>query len=93
MHLALCPVPCGPLQVDEAAHQAAQIEAAKQHRVQWEADVQEKGRLAKMGAQEEAFRASVMARRHQEFQALKVQLPLPPPPPRRTGIMLYDRLR
>lgn len=64
------------IQEGEKVHEAAQIEAAAQHRVQWEADVVEAARLTKMGPQQEAFRASVMARRQEEFQALKVPLNL-----------------
>lgn len=70
-------VPFSDIQEGEKVHEAAQIEAAAQHRVQWEADVVEAARLTKMGPQQESFRASVMARRQEEFQALKV--PLNPP--------------
>lgn len=70
----LSELPFPDVQEGEKVHDAAQIEAAAQHRVQWEADVVEAARLTKMGPHQESFRASVMARRQEEFQALKVPL-------------------
>jgi len=53
-------------------HGEAQQVAAQQHRAQWELDVVEKARLARMTDEVDAFREQIVTRRAEEFRALKV---------------------
>ena len=53
-------------------HGEAQQVAAQQHRAQWELDVVEKARLARMTDEVDSFREQIVTRRAEEFRALKV---------------------
>jgi len=59
-------------QEEEVQHGEAQQVAAQQHRAQWELDVVEKARLARMTDEVDAFREQIVTRRAEEFRALKV---------------------
>lgn len=74
--IEVCSESCNnvPPQEDEVRHKAAMEERERQHRAEWETNVSEKQRLAKMRGDEATFRKSIMDRRTAEFEALRVWL-------------------
>lgn len=57
------------------AHEKDQDQFAVNHRAQWEKDVAEKQRLAKMVDAKDTFGTQIQTRRAEEFEALRVRTP------------------
>jgi translation initiation factor 3 subunit A len=57
---------------DEQLHQELQLQNAEKHRKSWETNVEEKKRLAKMGADKDSFAEAIVERRSEEFEALRI---------------------
>ena len=53
---------------DKNWFEAQQAKNAETHRTQWEEDIKEKARMAKMVSDKATFQAQVMERRAEEFQ-------------------------
>jgi translation initiation factor 3 subunit A len=56
---------------DAALHAEQQAQLLEAHRQAWEADVKEKARLAAMADEKEAFAAAIVAKRQEQFEALR----------------------
>jgi translation initiation factor 3 subunit A len=56
---------------DAALHAEQQAQLLEAHRAAWEADVKEKARLAAMADEKEAFAATIVAKRQEQFEALR----------------------
>ena len=58
---------------DEKYHKEMQQQNAEKHRQAWEVNIEEKKRLAKMNDEKEKFSSAIVARRSEEFEALRVE--------------------